>query len=63
MMNKDVYLVLSSGGVTSCGLFVEFTCDVHLAAKQLQRGSRVFKLNGLQELKEIDVTYTETTYE
>ena len=61
-MNKDVYLCLTKSP-NATNYYVEFVDDLHRAAIELKRGARVFKLNGLQELKSIDVTYTETTYE
>lgn len=62
MMNEDVYLCLTKPPI-STNYYVEFVDDLHRAAIELKRGARVFKLNALTELKSIDVTYTETTYE
>jgi len=62
-MNKDVYLCLRKPDAAMKNFFVEFVDEPHLAMRELRSGGRVFKLNALDELKEIDVTYTETTYE
>lgn len=59
---NDIYLCLKKMN-SSRTFYVDFTDDKQFAANEIKRGGRVFKLEALEELKDIEISYMEIPYE